>query len=135
MAERNTELRAKRKTKITPSQAARNETRAAKPSRYKEFYDKGSYSHAIRNVIQRANRQLPEREQIPHWFPYQLRHSASTAMELAGSIDDAQALLGHTSANMTKRYSHGQQVKAEALARNRRNPFDTDGLENDQAAG
>ena len=66
--------------------------------------------------------------------PYQLRHSASTAAELAGSIDNAQALLGHTSANMTKRYSHGQQVKAEALARNRRNPFDTDGLEKDQTA-
>ena len=135
MAERNVELRAKRQSKITPSQAARNEARAAKPSRYKEFYVDGSYGVAIKNVIKRANRQLPDGEKIPHWYPYQLRHSASTAMELAGSIDDAQALLGHTSANMTKRYSHGQQVKAEALPRNRRNPFDTDGLEKDQAAG
>jgi len=135
MAERNAELRAKRQSKITPSQTARNEARASKTSRYNEFYIAGSYSRAIKNVIQRANRQLPEGEQIPYWHPYQLRHSASTAAELAGSIDDAQALLGHRTPDTSRRYSHGQLVKAEKLARERRNPFDTDGLEGERAVG
>ena len=42
MEERNAEKRVNRKTKITPSQAARNAARAAKPHQYKEFYNKDS---------------------------------------------------------------------------------------------
>ena len=125
--ERNAEKRANRKTKITPSQAARNEERAGKPSRYAEFYNQYSYRQAIDYAIDKANRQLPEDEKIPHWYPYQLRHSASTATELAHSDEDAQALLGHRTVNMTKRYTHSQLIRREALARNRQNPFETEG--------
>ena len=39
MAERNAEKRAQRKTKISPSQAAREKMRASKPSPYSEFYN------------------------------------------------------------------------------------------------
>jgi len=41
-----------------------------------------------------------------------------------------KAQLGHTSANMTKRYSAAQLKQREKLALTRRNPFD-----NDRAAG
>ena len=116
-------------TKISPSQAARDKERAAKPSRYKEFYSRDSYRQAIEYAIEKGNRRLPEGEKIPHWFPYQLRHSASTATELAHGGEDASALLGHRSINMTKHYTHTQLARTEALARNRQNPFATEGGE------
>jgi len=115
--------------KIVPLQAARDAECAMKPSRYSEAYNECSYRLAIVHAIKKANRQLPDEEQIPHWYPYQLRHSASTATELAHSDEDAQALLGHRTVNMTKRYTHTQLARREALARNRRNPFDAEGGE------
>lgn len=127
--ERSAVRRANRKTKITPSQATREKERAAKPSRYAEFYSQYSYRQAIKYAIEKANRQLPEEEKIPHWFPYQLRHSAGTAIELSHSDEDAQALLGHRTVNMTKRYSHTQLTRRETLAWNRRNPFETENEE------
>ena len=135
MQERNAEKRANRKTKITPSQAARDKARAAKPSRYSEFYSKYSYRQAIEHAIEKGNKVLPDDEKIPHWTPYQLRHSASTATELEYSDEDAQALLGHKTVNMTKRYTHSQLERREKLARNRSNPFDIEGGESDIASG
>jgi len=129
MAERNAEKRANRKTKVSPSQAARDEERATKPSRYSEFYNRDSYRQAIEHAIEKGNRQLSDGEKLPHWTPYQLRHSAATATELQHSDEDAQALLGHKTVNMTKRYSKTQLKRREALARNRYNPFTTEGKE------
>jgi integrase len=121
------ERRASRKTKVPPSQAAKSEARAATPSRYAEFYTKYTYRRAIMHAIQKGNRHLPDGEQIPHWFPYQLRHSAGTDAEKTLGLDGAQALLGHRTANTTKRYAHGQVAITESMARNRRNPFETKG--------
>ena len=129
MEERNAEKRANRKTKITPSQAARDKARATKPSRYSEFYNRDSFRQAVEHAIKKGNKVLPDDEKIPHWTPYQLRHSASTATELEYSDEDAQALLGHRTVNMTKRYTHSQLERREKLARNRCNPFDTEGSE------
>ena len=70
MAERNAEKRANRKTKISPSQAAKAEARALKPSRYNEFYGLYSYRQAIEHAIAKGNKVLPDSEKIPHWFPY-----------------------------------------------------------------
>jgi len=127
MAEHHAERRANRKTKISPSQAARNAERATKPTRYNEFYGIYSYRQAIEHAITKGNKVLPVDEQIPHWYPYQLRHAAATAAELAHSDADAQALLGHRTVNMTKRYSKAQLMQRETLARNRHNPFDVEG--------
>ena len=41
-----------------------------------------------------------------------------------GGLDKAQALLGHKTANVTKRYAHGQLAIAEEMARTRQNPFE-----------
>jgi integrase len=123
MTERNAERRANRKTKISPSQAAKAKERAAKPSRYSEFYNRDSYRNAIQHAIAKGNKILPDCEKIPHWFPYQLRHAAATDTELAYGDEGAQALLGHRTVNMTKRYSKAQLTQRETLARNRRNPF------------
>jgi len=73
--ERNTERRASRKTKISPSQAARDKARAAKPSRYSEFYTRHSYHQAIEHAITKGNKVLPDDQKIPHWHPYLLRRA------------------------------------------------------------
>ena len=109
------------------SQESRDRERAAKPSRYQEFYNKDSYHQAIAHAIAKGNKVLPDNEQIPHWYPYQIRHTAATAMEKESGLDEAQALLDHSSAQTTKRYSHARLQKMKDLARNRRNPFDVEG--------
>jgi len=123
MRERNAERRAKRKSKPTPSQIARDEARAAKPSAYSEFYDARSYRQAVEYAVKKANRYLPDDEQIPHWTPYQIRHTAATVLELEADIEDAQILLDHESLNTTKRYAKKRLEKSKKLARNRRNPL------------
>ena len=47
-----------------------------------------SYRQAIDYAIKKGNRQLPDGEKIPHWFPYLLRNSAATAIELEHGLDD-----------------------------------------------
>ena len=125
MAERGADRRANRKTKMSPSHVAKDKARAAKPSPYSEFYNRDSYRNAIAHAIAKGNKVLPDGGKIPHWFPYQLRHAAATDAELAHSDADAQALLGHRTVNMTKRYSKAQLIQREKLARNRQNPFET----------
>ena len=123
MQERSAEKRAKRKSKLTPSQIARDEAQAQKETKYREFYDKDSYRRAVKHAIVKANRQLPDDEQIPHWSPYQLQHTAATMLELEADIEDAQILLDHESVDTTKRYTKKRLEKSKKLARNRRNPL------------
>ena len=128
MAERNAERRKNRKTKISPSQAARNLQRTENPkTRVGEFYNRDSYRNAIQHAIEKGNKVLPDGRKIPHWFPYQLRHAAATDTELAYGDEGAQALLGHRTVNMTKRYSKAHLALREKLARDRQNPFETEG--------
>jgi len=124
--ERNAVRRANRKSKLTPSQIARDEARAAKPSAYSEFFDRHSYRRAIEYAIEKANRHLPDGEKIPHWTPYQIRHTAATVLELEADIEDAQILLDHESVDTTKRYTKKRLEKSKKLARNRRNPLACD---------
>ena len=126
MQEWHAERRANRKTKVTPSQLEREKKRAKhpRPRQPHEFYDRNSYRIAVLNAIKKVNKTLPEDQQIPHWSPYLLRNSAATEIELEYGLDEAQAQLGHTTANMTKRYSKAQLRQREKLARNRRNPFE-----------
>jgi integrase len=119
MAERKAAQRSTRKSKLDSSQAA-SET---KPSRYKEFYNKDSYRNAVEYAIVKGNKLLPDGEKIPHWTPYQLRHSASSAMEVEADFEASQTLLDHASPNTTARYNHRRLQKLKELARNRRDIF------------
>jgi integrase len=124
MQEWKTEWRENRKTKISPSQQTRDRKRAENPAdRVGEFYDSHAYRIAVEHAIQKGNKALPEGQKIPHWTPYQLRHSAGTEAEKTGGLDKAQALLGHKTANVTKRYAHARLAIAESMAHDRRNPF------------
>ena len=115
--------RAERKSKVTPSQQKRNQHRADNPPNRQigEFYDRDSYRRAIKYAIEKGNRRG---QQIKHWSPYLLRNAGETAIELEYGLDEAQAQLGHTSANMTKRYSDAQLKIREELALKRVNPFE-----------
>ena len=62
-----------------------------------------------------------------------MRNSAATVIEQEIGLDEAQALLGHRKADQTRRYSKAQLKIREKLARNRRNPFETDGQDKDVA--
>ena len=108
---------------MTPSRLAKEQARAANPRRYAEFYTPTAYWKTLNCGIAKANKQLPVEEQIPHWFPYQLRHAAITITSLENGKDAAQALAGHTSSKMTEVYDHSQLRKREKLARERKNPF------------
>ena len=114
--ERAAEERARRKSPLTPSQLARTQRQ-----NIGEFYDKDSYRRAVEYAIAKGNRHGVE---IPHWSPYLLRNSAATAIELEHGLDEAQAQLGHTTADMTKRYSAAQLKQREKLAHSRVNPFE-----------
>ena len=121
--ERATEQRANRKSKLTPSAAKRDVTRAAKSKQYSEMYTSDGYRKAIQFGIAKANKVLPDDEKIPKFHPYQLRHAAITKTSFENGKDAAQALAGHTSSKMTETYDHSQLKKWEWLARKRKNPF------------
>jgi integrase len=124
MEERNAEKRANRKTKLTPSQRQRDKQNAKKPHKIAEFYNRASYRRAIQYGIETVNRKLPDGEKVPQWTPYRIRNRVATEIESKVGLDAAQAQLGHTSANMTKRYSDAQLAIRERLALERKNPFD-----------
>ena len=125
-AERHAEQRANRKTKITPSQAARDRRRAKNPAdRIGEFYDSSAYRQAVEYAIEKGNRRLPDGEKIPHWTPYQLRHTAATETSRIAGKEKAKALLAHRSVQTTEIYDHSDLGVREELARNRVNPFES----------
>ena len=115
--------RANRKSKVSPSAAARDAARAVNPRQYAEFYSSDGYRKAIRFGIAKANKVLPDDEKIPKFYPYQLRHAAITKTSFENGRDAAQTLAGHTSSKMTETYDHSQLKKRERLTRQRKNPF------------
>lgn len=73
----------------------------------RDRYDTASYRQAIQRAQKNAG--------VPHWTPAQCRHlAASTIRAALGGLDDARALLGHSTALMT---SHYAQESLEAAVR------------------
>jgi len=98
--------------------------RAAKPRvTFSECYNKDSYRTAIQRAITRANKTLSSDKQIEMWFPYQIRHSTATFVEETEGLDESQAVLGHTTADMTKRYAKARERIQKRVALKQTNPF------------
>lgn len=70
-------------------------------------------AHSYRQSIQRA----ASKAKVKKWFPYQLRHLAATEVREALGVESAQALLGHSRADMTQHYAKVSETKAIAAAR------------------
>lgn len=111
-AERREAMRARRKTKVQPSQRSR-----AKPNPGKvagDAYTVESYRRAIKYGIKRANleRARGAGSTIPDWHPNQLRHNAATRLRKEFGLDAARAILGHSSLDMTETYAELDATKA-----------------------
>lgn len=96
-----------RKTKVQPSQADR--TKSQPKTQPRDRYDTVTYRQAITRAAEKAK--------VKHWFPYQLRHLAATEVRKAFGVESAQALLGHSRADMTEHYARASEAKAIEAAK------------------
>ncbi len=93
------DLRRNRKSKVQPSQVSRRRKRPQHNPGAR--YTSMAYSNAVRKAAIAAG--------VEVWTPNRLRHSAATQIEGQFTLDDAQAVLGHSSPKMTRRYSDAQR--------------------------
>jgi integrase len=125
MQERRERDAGQRKTKVQPSQQARRKKRAENQKRkYGESYNANSYRRPITRAIKTVNEGLPVEKQIPHWFPYMLRHAAVTDLAETDGLDVARAVAGQRSVDVTQRYNHADERIALKAASQRHNPFE-----------
>lgn len=103
--------RARRKTKVQPSQLARDARNAKKAPPVGQFYDVNSYRTAIHRACDKAG--------VPRWSPHRLRHAAAARLFEAGEFEAARAVLGHSRLDMTRHYaaSADRRLAADAMER------------------
>jgi integrase len=120
---RKAELRAKRKTRVQPSQRDRSKTRAKR--RPKDRYTRMSYLWAVRRACERAfpvpeglsEAALKTWRKANWWSPNQLRHSAATEIRKLYGIEGSQVVLGHAKADTTQIYAERDHDKAAEIMR------------------
>jgi integrase len=102
------EMRAKRQTKVQPSQMNRKKRKPTKvPGRY---WTEQSYRRAIREACIKAD--------VPLWYPNQLRHNAATNLRREHGIELARIILGHSTAFTTEIYAEADKLQAmEVIAK------------------
>lgn len=103
-AERYAMMRAKRKTKVQPSQEDRGRSGRAPKSEFTP----GLYAKRVRDACIRAG--------IPHWHPNQLRHSFATEARTRLGLEAAQVALGHSRADVTQVYAERDMGLAAKVA-------------------
>jgi integrase len=130
MEARRAEMRARRKTKVQPSQRFRMNRKPRK--RPGDCYNAASYGHAIRRAVEAANRAracepckgLKPGERcdgckaaaLPHWHPHQLRHTHATEVRRRFGLEAAQVALGHSQAAITQLYAERDLTLAAKVA-------------------
>ena len=107
-ADRNELRKQTRKSKVTPSQAARFPKEEPKRAKH-DRYDRDSYRRAITYGVKKAG--------TPHWHPHQLRHTCGTRVRAEYGLDVAQVILGHQSADVTQVYAEANQRRAIEVVR------------------
>jgi site-specific recombinase XerC len=104
--ERYARLRAARKTRVQPSQASREK---ARPKRLPAaVYTARAIAHAVLVAAEKAG--------MPHWHPYQLRHSYATKVRRYHGLEAAGAALGHTRMSATEVYAERDEQLAVTVA-------------------
>lgn len=129
-AQFDAERRSNRKSKMTPSQAARRRKR--RPQRQPgDHYPVSSYDNAVAKGIEKANAARacePCRKRaseyrclacrtnaVPHWHPHQLRHAKATEIRREAGLDAARAVLGHRTPVITEVYAELDIAKAASI--------------------
>jgi integrase len=99
-------MRAKRQSKVQPSQLDRKK---ANPKRAPgEAYYPRAYAHAIAVACKKVG--------IARWHPNQLRHLFATEVRKEHGLEAAQVLLGHSRADVTEVYAERDQRLAATVA-------------------
>lgn len=78
-------------------------------SRARSRYTRQAYLNAVIRACDRAG--------VPRFGVYQLRHAAGVAVDSAYGLDHAQAVLGHDSPQVTRRYAKRSFSRAAEVAR------------------
>lgn len=107
VAMRRAERRAKRKTKVQPSQVSR--AKASPRKRPGLRYTPRSYHQAIRLACLNAG--------LAHWHPHQLRHAFATRANRMFGIEEVQTALGHATLSATQVYAERAVDKAVEVAK------------------
>lgn len=125
-AEQYVEMRAKRKTKVQPSQV--NRRKRYPKRRPGDRYVKDAYCRAIHRAVDQENAkrqkeaemagiQFSESDKLPSWSPNQLRHSAATEIRRQFGLEAAQTVLGHAKADVTQVYAERDWTLAAEIMR------------------
>ena len=108
-ADRKANLRANRKTPMTPSQRKRDERVQKRPRQnLANRYSSTSYGHAIWRACRQAG--------LPHWSPNRLRHTRATELRKSFGLDAAGAVLGHSRLETTQIYAERSVELAAKVA-------------------
>lgn len=107
-----------RKTKIFPCELRAREERKRKAKRtttraFRPCYTAETYRKAITYGIQKAQKAGLS---IPHWFPYQTRHTYGTEVRKKFGLEASQVSLGHASADVTQVYAERNLALAAKVA-------------------
>lgn len=102
--ERFERMRAKRKTKVQPSQKDR---RKAKPKRLPgETFTYHALGHAVKVACEKAG--------VPKFTPYMLRHLRAAELRAKFGLEHARAVLGHAGLGTTDHYARHADLKLAA---------------------
>lgn len=108
MEDRAIEMRAKRKSKVQPSQVCRKKKNPQRKPRGR--YYRAAYAYAIHRACIKA--------EIPKWHPNQLRHAFATEVRRRFGLEAAQVGLGHSRADVTQVYAEADTDLAAHVAAN-----------------
>jgi integrase len=111
---------------IAPYLVGKTAEQAVFCTRRDEQYIPETYRGVITRAIVRANRSLPDDQKIPHWTPYQLRHTGITELveENDGNLDIARATAGQKTISVTHGYNHADHNIAVKQAKKRSEKYD-----------
>lgn len=107
--ERRASIRARRRSRVTPSMERRNRRYRTHPmQRLANRYSPMAYRRAVTRGCEKAG--------LPTWSPNQIRHSLATRVRNDFGLDGAQVVLGHTSSDVTQVYAEVNSRLAARIA-------------------
>lgn len=106
-ASRHREMRARRKTKVQPSQRNRRRKKPKRPPQ--DHYTRDSYRRAVQRAAAKAK--------VEQWTPHQIRHTTATEVRRKFGVEASQTYLGHKDANITQIYAERNFHLARDVAR------------------
>jgi integrase len=105
--EQKTERRARRKTRVQPSQEDRSKARPRKVPG--DHYTAASYRRAIQVACQKAG--------VARWHPHQLRHTRGTEVRKLFGLEGSRVVLGHEDVRATQLYAEEDRDKGVEIMR------------------